>query len=142
MRRILAIAAALAATTAIVTPVAAETWKAYGAPSEKGLQWSYDADYSYRDQQTGKIIVMQAIGKVGAEPRMGPSGPGKPDGVGSVLAVDCKDQTLISLGGYTPKKPLELSANWRTANATAPKSPEDKALITSVCAAAASVPTK
>lgn len=142
MRRILAIAAALAATTAMVTPAGAESWKAYGSPSEKGLQWSYDADYSYRDQQTGKVIVMQAIGKVGAEPRMGPSGPGKPDGVGSVLAVDCKDQTLINLGGYTPKKPLELSANWRMANAAAAKSPEDKALIAAVCPTAASLTAK
>lgn len=139
MRRAFAIAAI---TALAATAVQAETWKPYGAASANGLQWSYDADYSYRDQQTGKIIVMQAIGKVGAEPRMGPSGPGKPDGVGSVLAVDCKDKTLISLGGYTPKKPLELSANWRIANATAPKSPEDKALIEAVCSTAAGLPAK
>lgn len=138
MRFALAIAAALAAAA----PAAAETWTAYGTPSDKGLQWSYDADYSYRDQQTGKVVVMQAIGKVGAEPRMGPSGPGKPDGVGSVLALDCKDQTLINLGGYTPKKPLELSANWRTANATPAKSAEDKALLAAVCPTAANLTAK
>ena len=140
MRLVIATAAALAAI--IPAAAQAETWKPYGAVSDKGLQWSYDADYSYRDQQSGKVVVMQAIGKVGAEPRMGPSGPGKPDGVGSVLALDCREKTLISLGGYSPKKPLELSANWRTANATAAKSPEDQALVAAVCPAIDSLPTK
>lgn len=136
-------ALAIAAVSALAaTAVQAETWKPYGAVSDKGLQWSYDADYSYRDQQSGKVVVMQAIGKVGAEPRMGPSGPGKPDGVGSVLALDCREKTLISLGGYSPKKPLELSANWRTANAAPAKTPEDKALVEAACAAADGLPTK
>lgn len=139
MRFVIATAAALAA---FVPAAQAETWKPYGAVSEKGLQWSYDADYSYRDQQSGKVVIMQAIGKVGAEPRMGPSGPGKPDGVGSVLALDCREKTVISLGGYSPKKPLELSANWRTANASVAKSAEDQALIGAVCAATDGLPTK
>lgn len=139
MRLALAIAAASAMAA---TAAQAETWKPYGAVSDKGLQWSYDADYSYRDQQSGKVVVMQAIGKVGAEPRMGPSAPGKPDGVGSVLALDCREKTLISLGGYSPKKPLELSANWRTSNASAVKTPEDKALVEAVCGAADRLPAK
>ena len=131
MRRALAIAALTAMTTA--TAAQAETWKAYSAVSDKGLQWSYDADYSYRDAQTGKVIVLQAIGKPGAEPRMGPSGPGKPDGVGFVYALDCKAKTLLNLGGYTPKKPLELSATWRGEKMSPAKSPEDKALLDTAC---------
>ena len=144
MRCALAIAALSGAIfmSAISGAAAAETWKPYGAVSDKGLQWSYDADYSYLDQQSGKVVVMQAIGKVGAEPRMGPSGPGKPDGVGSVLALNCRERTVTSLGGYSPKKPLELSANWRTANATAAKSAEDNALLDAVCPAAGGLPTK
>ena len=71
---------------ALASAASAETWTPYTTPTDKGLQWSYDADYSYRDAASGKVVVLQAIGKVGAEPRMGPSGPGKPDGVGSVLA--------------------------------------------------------
>ena len=76
---------------------------------------------------------MQAVGKPGAEPRMGPSGPGKADGVGFVTAIDCKNKSLISLGGYSPKKPLELSGNWRTATSALAKSAEDKALVESAC---------
>ena len=130
MRRVIAIAAlsALAAASA----AQAETWKPY-AKTATGLEWSYDADYSYRDGQSGRIVVMQAVGKPGAEPRMGPSGPGKADGVGFVTALDCKGKTLISLGGYSPKKPLELSANWRTATSAPAKSVEDKALVDSAC---------
>ncbi|MBT9473310.1 MAG: hypothetical protein V4514_12205 [Pseudomonadota bacterium] len=139
MRRVIAIAAlsALAAASA----AQAETWKPY-AKTATGLEWSYDADYSYRDGQSGRIVVMQAVGKPGAEPRMGPSGPGKADGVGFVTALDCKGKTLISLGGYSPKKPLELSANWRTGNVAAAKSAEDKALLDVVCSAADQVATK
>ncbi len=130
MRRLIALAAlsAMAAASA----AQAETWKPY-AKTPAGLEWSYDADYSYRDAQSGKVVVMQAIGKPGAEPRMGPSGPGKADGVGFVTAVDCKAGTLVSLGGYSPKKPLELSTNWRTATGNQAKSAEDKALLETAC---------
>lgn len=140
MRRALAIAAF---TVLAAAPVAqAETWKAYSAVSEKGLQWSYDADYSYRDQQSGKVIVLQAIGKPGAEPRMGPSGPGKPDGVGFVYALDCKANTLLNLGGYSPKKPLELSSTWRGEKMSPAKSAEDKALLASACVGAEQLAAK
>lgn len=131
MRRVLAIAVvtALAAGSA----AQAETWKPYSTVSDKGLQWSYDADYSYRDAQTNKVIVLQAIGKPAAEPRMGPSGPGKPDGVGFIYALDCKANALLNLGGYSPKKPLELSATWRTEKMAPAKTPEDKALLAAAC---------
>ena len=130
MRRLIALAALSA--MAVASTAQAEAWKPY-ATTANGLEWSYDTDYSYRDTQTGKVVVMQAVGKPGAEPRMGPSGPGKADGVGFVTAIDCKNKTLISLGGYSPKKPLELSGNWRTATSALAKSAEDKALVESAC---------
>ncbi|MBA4013422.1 MAG: hypothetical protein C0481_16270 [Phenylobacterium sp.] len=130
MRRIFALAGLCALAAA--TTVQAETWTPY-AKTANGLEWSYDADYSYRDTLTGRVVVMQAVGKPGAEPRMGPSGPGKADGVGFVTAVDCGGKSMISLGGYSPKKPLELSATWRTATPGAAKSAEDKALVEAVC---------
>lgn len=130
MRRLIALAALSA--MAVASTAQAETWKPY-AKTPAGLEWSYDTDYSYRDTATGRVVVMQAIGKPGVEPRMGPSGPGKADGVGFVTALDCKGKTLISLGGYSPKKPLELSETWRTAKGSQPKGAEDKALIESAC---------
>lgn len=138
MRRMIAIAAlcALAATAA-----QAETWKPY-AKTANGLEWSYDADYSYRDAQTGKVVVMQAVGKPGAEPRMGPSAPGKADGVGFVTALDCSAKTLTSLGGYTPSKPLALSDAWRKAKGNPAKSAEDQALIAEACQGAEALPQK
>ena len=57
----------------------AETWKKY-TEADNGIAWSYDADYAYKDRATGRIVVMQAISKPSAN--LGPSGPGKPDGVG------------------------------------------------------------
>ena len=130
MRRIFALAGLCALAAA--TTAQAEAWTPY-AKTANGLEWSYDADYSYRDVQSGRVVVMQAVGKPGAEPRMGPSGPGKADGVGFVTAVDCSGKSMISLGGYSPKKPLELSATWRTATPGAAKSAEDKALVEAVC---------
>lgn len=140
MRRILAIAA-VSAMAAAATSAGAETWTPY-AKTANGLEWSYDADYSYRDAQSGKVVVMQAVGKPGAEPRMGPSAPGKADGVGFVTALDCGGKTLVSLGGYTPKKPLELSEGWRSAKSAPAKSAEDKALVEAVCASAGGLPSK
>lgn len=130
MRRLIAFAALSA--LAVASAAQAETWKTY-IKTPAGLEWSYDSDYSYRDTATGRVVVMQAIGKPGAEPRMGPSGPGKADGVGFVTALDCKEKTLVSIGGYSPKKPLELSETWRTAKGVPSKSAEDKALLDSAC---------
>jgi hypothetical protein len=138
MRRILAIAAI---SVLAASPVAAETWKTY-APGPPGLEWSYDADYSYRDAQTGRVVVLQAIGKPGAEPRMGPSAPGKPDGVGSIMAFDCKAKTVFPVGSYSPKKPLEESATWRTAKPKKVESAEDKALMSAACTGADKLASK
>lgn len=140
MRRAIAIAALSAMSLAGVAQ--AETWKSYSAVSDKGLQWSIDTDYSYKDAQTGRVVVLQAIGKPGAEPRMGPSGPGAKDGVGFVYALDCGAKTLQNLGGYTPSKPLALAANWQAGKGVGPKSADDKSLLTAACANVASLPTK
>jgi hypothetical protein len=140
MRRVFAFCAlaALAAASA----AQAQTWKPYTAPTANGLQWSYDADYSYRDQGTGRVVAMSAIGKVGATPRMGPSGPGAADGVGNVVAIDCKVGNMILLGSYKPSAPLAINDTWR---ATTPKkvdSAEDKGLMEAVCAGADKLPAK
>jgi len=140
MRRVVALCALtlLAAGSA----AQAETWKAYTAPTDKNLQWSYDADYSYRDAQSKRVVALTAIGKVGATPRMGPSAPGAADGVGSVVALDCKAGNMILIAGYAPSKPLAINDTWR---ATTPKkidSADDKALEQAVCAGADKLPTK
>ncbi|MDP3854711.1 hypothetical protein [Phenylobacterium sp.] len=140
MRRVIAIAAL--SVMAAASAAQAETWKPYGTPNGKGLQWAIDTDYSYRDVQSGRVVVMQAISKPGAEPRLGPSGPGKPDGVGNVVGLDCKGKTVIMIGSYAPTKPLELSANWRTGNANPPKSAEDRALLAAACAGADQLASK
>ena len=140
MRRVIAFAALSAMAAAGAAQ--AETWKPYGKPSDKGIQWAYDAEYSYRDVQTGRVVVMQAISKPGAEPRLGPSAPGQPDGVGNVVDLDCKGKTLIMMGSYTPSKPLELSANWRTGNTVPAKSADDRALLAAACAGADQLASK
>jgi hypothetical protein len=140
MRRLIALAAlsAMAAASA----ASAETWKAYSAVSDKGLQWSYDADYSYRDAASGMVVIQQAIGKVGATPRLGPSAPGAADGVGNVTAVDCKAKSLMIIGSYAPSKPLAIADTWRTGKAAKANSADDKALVAAACEGADKLPTK
>jgi hypothetical protein len=140
MRRAPAIAAL--SVLALALPAAAETWTAYTSPTDKGLQWSFDSDYSYRDSSSGRIVVMTAIGKVGATPRMGPSAPGAADGVGFVYALDCKSRNLIPMGSYSPKKPLEIAGDWRGAAPKKADGADDAALMRQVCAASTSLPTK
>ena len=140
MRRVFALCALtiLAAGSA----AQAETWKPYTTVSDRSLQWSYDADYSYVDGTSKRVVAMTAIGKVGATPRMGPSAPGAADGVGSVVALDCKASNLILLGGYSPSKPLAINSGWRDLTPKKIESVEDKALETAVCAGANKLPTK
>jgi hypothetical protein len=140
MRRILVIAALSAVAAA--SAASAETWKPYSAVSKTGLQWSYDADYSYRDAASGKVVIQQAVGKVGASPRVGPSAPGAADGVGNVTAVDCKAKTLVTIGSYAPAKPLVIADTWRTAKAAKANSADDKALVAAACDGADKLPTK
>src|SRR5689334_4030190 len=103
MRR--AIALAVTAAFALAGAAHAESWTKY-ADGANGTQWSFDADYAYKDRQSGRLVVMQAISKPDA--KIGPSGPGKPDGIGSVVAVDCAKKNLITLGSYKPSMPLDI----------------------------------
>jgi hypothetical protein len=140
MRRAPAIAAL--SILALALPAVAETWTPYTEPTDKGLQWSFDADYSYRDAASGRIVVMTAIGKVGATPRMGPSAPGASDGVGFVYALDCKSRNLIPMGSYSPRKPLEIAGDWRDVAPKKADGADDAALMRQVCAASDTLPAK
>ena len=137
MRRALALAALIALTA--VGAASAETWKKY-VDADGGTAWSYDADYAYKDRATGRIVVMQAISKPSAN--LGPSGPGKPDGVGSVVALDCQAKNMIVLGSYTPSKPLSLSPTWRSEAPKKATGSDNEALVSAVCANSSSFPAK
>lgn len=139
MRRVsaLAVFAVLAAGSA-----QAENWVGYSAVDPaRNIQWSYDSDYSYRDAQSKRVVVLTAVGKVGATPRMGPSAPGAADGVGSLVALDCKAGNEILIAGYSPKKALDVPAAWR---GTTPKKVEgdDATLLSKVCEGADKLPVK
>lgn len=137
MRRAIALAALIAVTAA--GAASAETWKKY-VDADNGTAWSYDADYAYKDRATGRIVVMQAISKPSAN--LGPSAPGKPDGVGSVVAIDCNAKNMIVLGSYTPSKPLALSPTWRSEAPKKATGSDNEALVSAVCAGASGYPTK
>jgi hypothetical protein len=137
MRRALALAALIALTAA--GAARAEKWTKY-VDSGNGTSWSYDADYSYKDQQTGRMVVMQAISKPSAN--LGPSAPGKPDGVGSVVALDCSKKNLIMMSGYSPSKPLDIKADWRSDTPKKADGAENQALLAAVCPNIGRVPVK
>ena len=137
MRRALGLAALI--TLAAAGAAQAEHWTKY-VDSDGGTAWSYDADYSYKDSQTGRLVVMQAISKPAAS--LGPSGPGKPDGVGSVVAIDCVKKNMIMLGGYKPSQPLDIKASWRGDTPKRAEGPENEALMAAVCPHLAHVPVK
>jgi len=137
MRRAIGIACLIALTSA--TAARGETWVKY-IDLPKGLAWSYESDYTYTDQASGRLVVMQAISK--AESNIGPSTPGKPDGVGSVVALDCKKKTLVTMSAYSPKSPLAIDDKWREAKPNKAGSNEDKALLAAVCPTAAAAPVR
>jgi hypothetical protein len=137
MRRAFALAVLIALTT--VGAASAETWKKY-VDADNGTAWSYDADSVYKDRATGRIVVMQAISKPAAN--LGPSGPGKPDGVGSVVAIDCNARNMIVMGSYTPSKPLALAPTWRSDAPKKASGSDNEALVKAVCAGASSYPSK
>lgn len=137
MRR--AFALTLVAALAVSGAASAETWTKY-VDVANGTAWSFDSDYSYKDRQTGRLIVMQAISKPSA--KLGPAGPGKSDGVGSVVAVDCLKKNLIMVGSYKPSAPLDIKATWRNDAAKKAAGAENEALISAVCAMADKVPMK
>jgi hypothetical protein len=137
MRRALALAAF--ATAAFAGAASAETWTKY-IDVANGTAWSYDADYTYKDKQSGRIVVMQAISK--PEAHLGPGAPGKADGVGSVVAIDCAKKNMITLGSYQPSKPLAIKAEWRQETPKKADGDENEALVAAVCAHADSAPVK
>jgi hypothetical protein len=136
MRRAIALAAVL---TLAAGAAQAEKWTKY-VDADNGTAWSYDADYTYKDQQTGRLVVMQAISKPAAN--LGPSAPGKPDGVGSVVAIDCAKKNLIMVAGYSPSKPLDIRSSWRAETPKKADGAENQALMSAVCSNAAGVPVK
>lgn len=136
MRRAFALAAAL---SLIAGAASAEKWTKF-SEAGNGIEWSYDGDYSYKDQQSGRLVVMQAISK--PEAKLGPSGPGKPDGVGSVVAIDCKAKNLISVASYKPNMALEIPANWRETTPKKLAGADNEALAAAVCPHIDHVPVK
>lgn len=140
MRRVVTLAAL--SSLALGFSAQAETWKGYSAVSPNSVQWSYDADYSYRDAVSKRVVVLTALGKVGANPRVGPSAPGAADGAGSVVALDCKAGNMIFIAGYSPKKPLAVPSAWRSETPKKVASEDDKALVKAVCADITKLATK
>ena len=136
MRRAFALAAAL---SLIAGAASAEKWTKY-VDGANGTAWSYDGDYTYTDKETGRLVIMQAISK--PEAKLGPSAPGKPDGVGSVVALDCSKKNLIQLGSYRPSAPLAISDGWRKATPKKAEGADNEALMAAVCPHIDHVPVK
>ena len=136
MRRAIALAAILSLTAGAAS---AEAWKKY-VDAGNGIEWSYDGDYTYKDRVSGRIVVMQAISK--PEAKLGPSGPGKPDGVGSVVAIDCKAKNMISVASYKPNIALDIPSNWRESAPKKATGPDNEALMAAVCTNAGDLPVK
>lgn len=141
MRRALLIAAALSFTAASfsASQASAENWVKY-VDGDGGIEWAYDADYTYRDRVSNRLVVMQAVAKPSA--KLGPSGPGKPDGVGNVVAINCQDKNLITLGAYKPSAPLDIKATWRSDTPKKATGADNIALIAAVCPKASEAPVK
>jgi hypothetical protein len=138
MRRALALVVA-ASALAFAGAACAEHWTKY-VDVDNGLAWSYDADYSYKDAQTGRLVVMQAISKPAAN--MGPGAPGNPQGVGNVVAIDCVNKNLISMGDYKPSQALAIKSTWRTDTPKKAIGAENEALVSAVCPHLDHVPVK
>lgn len=135
MRRALALATI--AAFAVAGAASAETWTKF-ATMENGATVSYDSDYTYKDRQSGRLIIMQALSKG----TLGPSAPGKADSVGSVVAVDCGNKNMISMASYRPNTPLDIKATWRSDTPKKATGADNEALIAAVCPHAAHVPVK
>lgn len=140
MRRALALAPIAALTlagVALSTPAQAETWTKVFT-MDNGASINIDTDYSYRDSQSGRVVVMQALSK-GA---IGPSAPGKPDGVGSVVAIDCSNKNVIPLGSYKPSAPLDIKSTWRSDTPKKMTGADNEAIVAAVCPTASKLPSK
>ncbi len=137
MRRAIALATLIALAAA--GTASAEHWTKY-VNGEKGTEWSYDADYLYKDQASGRLVVLQAISKPSAS--FGPGAPGKPDGVGSLVSIDCRRKSMTLISSYTPSKPLAIGDRWRSEPAKRADGPENEALVATVCPLADQAPVK
>ena len=135
MRRALA----LAVTAALASAGAAhaETWTKFFT-MENGANVSFDSDYTYKDRQTGRLIVMQALSKG----TLGPSAPGKADSVGTLVALDCDKKNLIAMASYRPNTPLDIKSTWRTDTPKKAVGADNEALVAAVCPTADKAPVK
>lgn len=130
MRRVLA----LAATFAFVAGAAqAEPWTKY-SDGDGGTEWSYDSAYTYKDKESGRLVVMKAISKPSAN--IAPGGPDK--GVGFIEAIDCRAKTAIRVGAYKPSTGLQTNDAWRQDKSK----PVDPPLAAAVCPHIDHVPVK
>jgi hypothetical protein len=131
-------AVALAITAAFLAGAAhAETWVKF-ASMENGADVSYDKDSVYKDRQSGRFVVMQALSKG----TLGPSAPGKADSVGSLVAIDCQNKNMIAMASYRPNVPLDLKPTWRSDSPKKASGADNEALMKAICGAAASFPVK
>lgn len=137
MRRALALAAV--AALAVTSAASAETWTKY-VDGPNGTAWSVNNDYTYRDRQTNRLVVMQAVSK--PEAKLGPSGPGKADGVGNIVALDCASKNMIMIGSYKPSAPYEEKTGWRLQSPKKADGPDNEALMAAVCPMADKAPSK
>jgi len=137
MRRALALATLIALASA--GAASADTWSKF-ADGANGTAWSIDNDYTYKDKASGRLVVMQAVSK--PEAKLGPNGPGKADGVGSVVAIDCSKKNMIAVASYAPSKPLVIPANWRSDTPKKAAGAENEALLAKVCPHVDHVPVK
>jgi hypothetical protein len=135
MRRALALAALIALTSA--GAAYAEHWTKF-ANGDNGTEWSYDADYTYKDKQTGRVVVMQAISKPSAN--LMPSAP--PTGVGYIYALDCLKHNVIMITAYKPSVPFAVPAGWRSDTPKKAGGTEDEALFAAICPIADRAPVK
>jgi hypothetical protein len=135
MRRAVALATVL--TLAAGGVAAAETWTKVFT-MDNGADINIDTDYTYKDRQSGRIVVMQALSK-GA---IGPSAPGKADSIGSVTAIDCSKKNQITLANYRPNQQLEVKSNWRNDTPKKVSGSDNEAIVAAVCPHAEHVPVK
>jgi hypothetical protein len=140
MRRALALAALIATSVgalATAGSASAEHWTKF-ANGDNGTEWSYDSDYSFKDKETGRAVVMQAISKPSAG--INPSGP--PSGVGYVYALDCLKHNVIMIIAYKPSVPFAMPTGWRADTPKKAGGSEDEALFAAVCPTADRLPVK
>jgi hypothetical protein len=135
MRRALALA--VTAAFAVTGVASAETWTKF-ATMENGAEVSYDKDYTYKDRQSGRLVVMQALSKG----TLGPSAPGKADSVGSVVAIDCASKNMIAVASYRPNVPLDIKASWRNETPKKVSGADNEALMKAVCADSSKAPIR